>query len=116
MKRAVTTQCLTLVAVLVMMAGLAGPARAADPEHKLVIEKNRFDAEVINVKAGAPFVLVITNKDKGPEEFDMQNPRIEKVIPAGKTVRVRIPALKPGKYPFVGEYHADTAKATLVAE
>ena len=46
----------------------------------------------------------------------MQNPRIEKVIPAGKTMKVRIPALKPGKYPFVGEYHAETAKATIVAE
>ena len=25
-------------------------------------------------------------------------------------------ALKPGKYPFVGEYHSETAKATIVAE
>jgi uncharacterized cupredoxin-like copper-binding protein len=93
-----------------------GIAQAADPEIPLVIEKNRFEPDVIKVKAGAPFVLVITNKDKGPEEFDMQNPRIEKVIPAGKTMKVRIPALKPGKYPFVGEYHAETAKATIVAE
>jgi len=29
---------------------------------------------------------------------------------------VKIPALKAGKYPFVGEYHAETAKATIVAE
>jgi len=27
-----------------------------------------------------------------------------------------MPALKPGKYPFVGEYHSETAKATIVAE
>jgi len=116
MKRVATRSCLTLVAALALMAGLVGSAGAADPEHKLVIEKNRFDTDVIKVKAGAPFVLVITNKDKGPEEFDMPNPRIEKVIPAGKTVRVKIPALKAGKYPFVGEYHAETAKATIVAE
>ena len=56
------------------------------------------------------------NKDKGPEELDMLSPRIEKVIPAGKTVRLKMPALKPGKYPFVGEYHSETAKATIVAE
>ena len=116
MKGRAMTPCLTLVAALALMAGLMSPARAADPEHKLVIEKSRFDTDVIKVKAGAPFFLVITNKDKGPEEFDMPNPRIEKVIPAGKTVRVKIPALKPGKYPFVGEYHSDTAKATIVAE
>ena len=116
MKRAARLPSLTLVAVLALVVAFAGAATAADPEHNLVIEKNRFDADTIKVKAGSPFVLVITNKDKGPEEFDMQNPRIEKIIPAGKTVRVKIPALKPGKYPFVGEYHADTAKATIVAE
>src|SRR5262245_14139437 len=116
MKRAALLPSLTLVAVLALIVGPAGAAAADNPEHKLVIEKNRFDTDTIKFKAGAPFILVITNKDKGPEEFDMQNPRIEKVIPAGKTVRVKIPALKPGKYPFVGEYHADTAKATIVAE
>jgi plastocyanin len=104
-----------LLAVVVALGGVA-VAQAADPEIPLAIEKNRFEPDVIKVKAGAPFVLVITNKDKGPEEFDMQNPRIEKVIPAGKTMKVKIPALKPGKYPFVGEYHAETAKATIVAE
>ena len=104
------------LAFMALALAVVGIAQAADPEIPLVIEKNRFEPDVIKVKAGAPFVLVITNKDKGPEEFDMQNPRIEKVIPAGKTMKVKIPALKPGKYPFVGEYHAETAKATIVAE
>jgi len=108
------TRYVALAAVLVL--GFAGAAMAADTEVKLVIEKNRFEPDVIKVKAGAPFVLVIPNKDKGPEEFDMATPRIEKVIPAGKSVRLKIPALKPGKYPFVGEYHSETAKATIVAE
>ena len=111
-----------------VMAGVAGlllagtvfgalPARAQElQEFPLVIEKNRFQPDVIKVKAGTPFVLVITNKDKGPEELDMAQPRIEKVIPAGKTVKLKMPALKAGKYPFVGEYHSETAKATIVAE
>jgi uncharacterized cupredoxin-like copper-binding protein len=98
-----------------LVAGLPAGAQAPQ-EIPLVIEKNRFQPDVITVKAGAPFVLVITNKDKGPEEFDMAQPRIEKVIPGGKTVKLRIPALKAGKYPFVGEYHSETAKATIVAE
>jgi plastocyanin len=107
----------TLVAVLAVAFGTVAAAAAADPaEIPLVIEKNRFQPDVIKVKAGAPFVLVITNKDKGPEELDMAQPRIEKVIPGGKTVRLKMPALKPGKYPFVGEYHSETAKATIVAE
>ena len=107
----------TLVAMLAVALGTAAAAVAADPaDIPIVIEKNRFQPDVIKVKAGAPFVLVITNKDKGPEELDMAQPRIEKVIPGGKTVRLKMPALKPGKYPFVGEYHSATAKATIVAE
>ena len=110
-------RCVALVAALALILGIAAPVLAADPvEIPLVIEKNRFEPDVIKVKAGTSFVLVITNKDKGPEEFDMAQPRIEKVIPGGKTVKLKMPALKPGKYPFVGEYHSDTAKATIVAE
>jgi len=110
-------RCVALLAALAVVLGVAAPVLAADPsEIPLVIEKNRFEPEVIKVKAGAPFVLVITNKDKGPEELDMAQPRIEKVIPGGKTVRLKMPALKPGKYPFVGEYHSETAKATIIAE
>jgi hypothetical protein len=110
-------RCVALVAALALILGIAAPVLAADSaEIPLVIEKNRFEPDVIKVKAGAPFVLVITNKDKGPEEFDMAQPRIEKVIPGGKTIKLRMPALKPGKYPFVGEYHSETAKATILAE
>jgi plastocyanin len=110
-------RCVALVAALAVVLAVAAPVLAADPaEIPLVIEKNRFEPDVIKVKAGAPFVLVITNKDKGPEELDMAQPRIEKVIPGGKTVKLKMPALKPGKYPFVGEYHSETAKATIIAE
>src|SRR5262245_63687302 len=89
---------------------------AAPPEITLTIEKNRFDPEEIRVKAGAPFVLIITNKDGAPEEFESRDLRIEKVIPAGKTLRLRMPALKPGTYPFIGEYHEKTAKGKIIAD
>ena len=108
---------LVLAALVAALVASHSPALAADPaEIPLVIEKNRFQPDMIKVKANAPFVLVITNKDKGPEELDMLQPRIEKVIPGGKTVKLKMPALKPGTYPFVGEYHAETAKAKIVAE
>ena len=85
-------------------------------EVALQIEQNRFQPEEIRVKAGRPFVLVITNKDKGPEEFESKDLRIEKIIPAGKTLRLRMPALKAGSYGFVGEYHEKTAKGRIIAE
>ncbi len=107
------------LAVAVAVVGLslgAVVAGAADTDIALTIENNRFSPEEVKVKAGAPFVLVITNKDRAAEEFESKELRFEKVVPAGKTVRLRMPALRPGTYPFVGEYHEATAKGRIVAE
>jgi hypothetical protein len=76
MRRFMRLLALALLAVVVTGVE-AADTPAAIP---LAIEKNRFQPDVIRVKAGVPFVLVITNKDKTPEEFDMQTPRIEKVV------------------------------------
>lgn len=108
------------LAGLAVVGGALGAANAqtaaGPPEISLTIEKNRFDPEEIRVKAGAPFVLVITNKDGAPEEFESSDLRIEKIVPAGKTLRLRMPALKVGSYGFIGEYHQKTAKGKIVAE
>ena len=82
----------------------------------LAIENNRFVPSEIKVKAGTPFVLVVTNKDAKPEEFESKELRIEKVIPAGKTASIRVRALKPGTYPFFGEFNPKTAQGQIVAE
>jgi plastocyanin len=103
---------LALTCVVLTVTGAA----AADLEIPVTIEKNRFQPDEIKVKAGTPFVLVVTNKDATPEEFESKELRIEKVIPGGKTMKVRVRALKPGSYPFVGDYHQATAKGRIVAE
>ena len=108
-----------MAVALLLASVLLAPslAVAADPpDIPLTIENNRFQPEEIKVKAGAGFVLAITNKDKSAEEFESKDLRIEKVIPAGKTVKLKMPALKPGSYGFVGEYHEKTAKGRIVAE
>jgi plastocyanin len=110
---------LLAIGLIVSLAALAtGPALGADTptEIALTIEQHRFQPEEIRVKAGAPVVLVITNKDATSEEFESKDLRLEKVIPGGKTIRLRLPALKTGTYGFVGEYHEETAKGRIVAE
>ena len=110
---------LWLSVVVIWAVALAGAsAQAADPaeEVRLTIENHRFSPEDLKVKAGVPFMLIITNKDGEAEEFEIRDLRIEKVIPARKTRRVKVPALKPGTYNFVGDYHQSTAKGRIVAE
>ena len=111
MTRRLGMAVMTVLALLVT----GGTVGAAD-EIALTIEKNRFSPEEIKVKAGTPFVLVVTNKDAGPEEFESKDLRIEKIIPGGKTMKINVRALKPGTYTFVGEYHEKTAKGRIIAE
>jgi hypothetical protein len=37
-------------------------------------------------------------------------------VAGGKTLPLKMPALKPGTYEFVGEFHEKTAKGRIVAE
>jgi len=107
-----------LQVVLLSIACSAALASAADtpPELALTLDQHRFSPEELRVKANTPFILVITNKDKEEEEFEMSSLRIEKIVPGGKTLQLKMPALKPGTYEFNGDFHEKTAKGRIVAE
>lgn len=83
---------------------------------KLTAKDGRFHPETLEVPAGKRFKIVITNEGPGPEEFESDNPRREKVLAAGATSFLVFPALKPGVYPFYGEFHPETAKGRIVAK
>lgn len=83
---------------------------------KLTARNGRFYPETIEAPAGARFKIVITNEGPGPEEFESENPRREKVLAAGATSFLVFPALKPGVYPFFGEFHPETAKGRIVVK
>jgi plastocyanin len=106
----------SLAMVAVALIADRGPAAEATAEVVLTITQHRFQPEEIQVQAGGPFILVITNRDTTVEEFESHELRLEKVIPAGKTVRLKMPALKAGTYAFIGEFHAETAHGRLVVE
>lgn len=101
-------------AALALITGFASSA-AAQPEIPLAIEKNQFQPAEVKVKANTPFVLVITNKNGKAAEFESKDLRVEKVVAAGKTVNVRIRALKPGSYAFFDDFNQQTT-GRIVAE
>jgi Cupredoxin-like domain len=68
------------------------------------------------VPAGKRTQLLIKNQDATAEEFDSTALKVEKVIGGGGEGTVRLRELDPGSYPFMGEYHADTAKGLVLAE
>jgi hypothetical protein len=68
------------------------------------------------VPAGKKLKVVIQNQDATAEEFDSHALNREKVVPGKSTASVFIGPLKPGRYPFVGEFHEATAKGVVIAE
>ena len=114
MRRRLTLLIAGLVAGVVVAAG-AALAADAPPEIAGTIDKDQFQPSEIKVKANTPFVLVVTNKNAKAAEFESKDLRVEKVVPAGKTVNVRIRALKPGTYPFFDDFNK-AAAGRIVAE
>jgi Cupredoxin-like domain len=106
-----------IAGLLVGLVVVAGPAWAADPrpEIALTIEKDQFQPSEIKVKANTPFTLVVTNKNAKAAEFESKDLRVEKVVPAGKTINVLIRALKPGTYAFFDDFNK-AATGRIVAE
>jgi plastocyanin domain-containing protein len=105
----------SIAAALAAVLLVAWAALAADNEIPLTIEKGQFQPSEVKVKANTPFVLVITNKNPKAAEFESKDLRVEKVVPAGKTVNVRIRALKPGTYAFFDDFNQATT-GRIVAE
>jgi plastocyanin len=105
----------TLFAFAAAVALAPVGAIAAD-DFAVSITDHKFEPAEIKVPANKRVTITVTNNDGSPEEFESHALKVEKVIPGKSKGTVRIGPLKPGRYPFVGEYHEDTAKGTIVVE
>jgi plastocyanin len=91
-------------------------ATAADPEVSLVIKDHRFTPSEVKVKAGQKVKLIVDNQDATAEEFESHELNREKIIAPRSKATIFIGPLKPGRYPFFGEFNQDTAKGVVIAE
>jgi hypothetical protein len=99
------------------VAGLAVSAGADEPPTiALTIKDHRFDPSEIHVPQGKAVILKVTNQDATPEEFDSTALKVEKVIVGGTYGTIHLRPLGAGRYPFMGEYHSDTAQGVVVSE
>lgn len=107
----------SVVAALLLITVITSPAGAAeDTVYTITIKNHRFEPAEITIPAGKKVKLVVRNMDPTPEEFESHELNREKVI-AGNTEGVLfIGPLAPGNYPFVGEFHEDTAKGRIVVK
>ena len=98
------------------VASLNSPAMAADAELSLMIKDHRFVPSEIKVPVGQKIKLIVHNQDASAEEFESHELNREKVIAGGTKATIFIGPLKPGRYPFYGEFNVKTAQGVLIAE
>jgi hypothetical protein len=101
------------LALAIMLA--ATPA-FADASVNVTLKNHKFSPAVIKVKANQPSMIVLSNEDDTADEFDSSSLKVEKVVPGHAKGNVRLRALAPGKYPFMGEYHSATAQGVVIAQ
>jgi hypothetical protein len=105
------------IAVLLAAVCLGHPAIADDPSPiNVILKDHRFAPAEIHVPTGKRTVLIVRNEDATPEEFDSSALQIEKVITGGTYATIRLHPLGPGRYPFMGEFHPDTAQGVVISE
>ncbi len=102
------------IAAVLLIASAS--AQAADPEVALRIRNHVFTPAEVRVPAGQKIKLVVDNQDDTAEEFESHELNREKMIPPKSRANILIGPLKPGSYPFFGEFNAKTARGVIIAE
>ncbi|HVM99111.1 MAG TPA: cupredoxin domain-containing protein [Caulobacteraceae bacterium] len=103
-----------IASTLVLAVGTAAFA-SAPAAVTLVLKNHRFTPASVTVPAGQRITVVLINQDPAGEEFDSRDLDTEEdVTPLGRT-SFQIGPLKPGRYSFMGEFHAQTAEGEVIA-
>src|SRR5262245_39859062 len=104
------------LACLIAGSLLAGSAAADAPAASLTLKDTNLLPAEIHVKANTINVIALKNSDDTAEEFDSTSLKVEKVVAGHDSGDVRLRPLAPGRYPFMGEFHSETAQGVVVAE
>ena len=81
----------------------------------LTLKNHRFTPSSLTVPAGEKVRVLLINQDAATEEFDSHDLRVEELVTPMARASFFIGPLKPGRYSFMGEFHAATALGEVTA-
>lgn len=103
--------------LLILLLSLFSLSAAAEvKEYTLTLRNHKFVPATLTIPANTKVKLLIVNEDSTPEEFESHELNREKIVTGKGRISVFVGPLKPGKYPFFGEFHMDTAQGVLIAK
>lgn len=101
--------------LLLLWSG-ASLALAQTPVFEIEIREHLFFPAELEIPANQKVKLIIYNRDPTPEEFESYELNREKVIVGNSQGVVFIGPLKPGEYPFFGEFNMKTALGKIIVK
>ena len=101
--------------LLLVLILLAMPAAAKTPVFEIEIRDHLFEPSELVIPANTKIKLIVYNRDSTPEEFESYELNREKIIIGNRKAVIFIGPLKPGEYPFFGEFNPKTAQGKIVA-
>jgi plastocyanin len=109
---------LSIMAIFLVagLAVLAAPKGYAVESYEIHIKDHQFVPAKITIPAGVKVHLWVYNDDDTPEEFESLDFHREKIIVGHGKVKISVGPLKAGTYQFFGDFHAESAKGTLIVE
>lgn len=110
MKKFTVSQLLLWIFFMSNIANAASDIIEVD----LFIKDHKFEPKILELPAGKKIRITIYNQDATIEEFESIDLKREKIVLGKSKTRVILAPLKPGKYEFFGEFHAETAQGTII--
>ncbi len=105
-----------LIAGLFLLAvALPSAAYAADNGVEIQFRDHHFTPQTLTVAAGQPFTIKVVNNASETIEFESFKLNRERVVSAGATITVHLPALSAGSYEFYDDFHQDVPEGAIVA-
>jgi len=102
--------------LLLILSAFSMSAAAEVKEYTLTLRNHKFVPATLTIPANTKVKLLVVNEDATPEEFESHELNREKIVTGKGRITVYVGPLKPGKYPFFGEFHMDTAQGVLIAK
>lgn len=108
--------CGLALLVLILVHGAAHAEDGGVTEQHLTLANHAFDPQSLTLPAGKKVKLIITNKDASAAEFESDDLRREKIIPANGEVSLFVGPLDAGTYAFFDDFHRASTTGTLVVK
>jgi hypothetical protein len=104
------------LSIFLLLALFSASASADVKEFTLTLRDHQFVPATLTIPANTKIKLLVVNEDATPEEFESHELNREKIVTGKGKITVFIGPLKPGRYPFFGEFHMKTAQGAIIAK